>query len=263
MWGCSIRVLIACLGLLCTVVPASAAAADAEEDTPHCLQVTWQAVVADCDWTFAEYTETSSSQPAHTWVTTIQCANGGICADEIECVEDGRAGFWHDIYMDGIDVGDVCMPDEAVDQVNIVALITRQFRRMDWPASQLVVQPPGGKTLVNFATNFYTDNDEPIEKTVRIAGRQVHIRATQVTYTFHFGDGTSVDSATPGRPHPNLDITHVYTRVADMSVSLDTTYSGEYRIGDGAWTPLDTTLTVAGPGQDLEVVEALPQLVLR
>ncbi len=31
-----------------------------------------------------------------------------------------------------------------------------------------------------------------------------------------------------------------------MSVGLDTTYSGEYRIGDGEWTPIDGTLTVAG-----------------
>ena len=100
-------------------------------------------------------------------------------------------------------------------------------------------------------------------RTLVLAGRQVEIRATPVTYTFKFGDGTSLDSATPGRPHPDLDVTHVYARLNDVTVSLDTTYSGEYRIGDGAWTPIDATLTVAGPGQDLEVVEALPQLVLR
>ena len=43
---------------------------------------------------------------------------------------------------------------------------------------------------------------------------------------------------------------------------MDTTYAGEYRIGQGEWTSIPDTLTVEGAGQDLEIVEALPQLVL-
>ncbi|MFC0222117.1 hypothetical protein [Nocardioides zeicaulis] len=196
-------------------------------------------------------------------MVTIQCGNGGICADHVECVENGASGFVHDVFMDGVDVGDVCVPEADVDEVNVLALIIRQFKRIEWPASELVVQPPGGKTLVNFETNFYTDDDQPITQTVRIAGRQVEIRAVQVTYRFHFGDGTGVDSASPGRPNPYLDVTHVYTQADPVTVSLDTTYSGEYRIGGGAWTPINETVTVQGAAQDLDVVEALPQLVLR
>ena len=36
-----------------------------------------------------------------------------------------------------------------VDEVNIARLIVREFKRISWPVSDLVVQPPGGKTLVN------------------------------------------------------------------------------------------------------------------
>lgn len=169
----------------------------------------------------------------------------------------------HDVYMDGTDVGDVCVPDEAVDQVNIVQLILREYKRIEWPASELVIQPPDGKTLVNFETNFYTPDTQAEENEVRLAGRRVTIRAVRASYTFHFGDGTSETTTSPGRPHPNLDITHAYARAKPVEVSLDTTYAGEYRIGDGPWVPIDETLTVEGAALDLTVVEAIPQLVVR
>ena len=164
--------------------------------------------------------------------------------------------------MDGTDVGDVCVPGKDVDEVNIGKLIIREFKKIIWPASDLVVQPPGGRTLVNFETNFYTEDDVSISRPITVADQAVAIRATPSTYTFNFGDGTSTASATAGRPHPNLDITHVYAQVGQVAVRLDTTYSGEYRIGDGDWVPIAETVTVAGPAQDPEIVEAIPQLVL-
>ena len=125
-----------------------------------------------------------------------------------------------------------------------------------------MVQPPGGKTLVNFETNFYTLNNQPILKSVTVAGQRVEIRAIPTSYTFHFGDDTRMTTASPGRPHPNLDVTHVYDEAGAVSVRLDTTYGGEYRIGDSDWAPIAESLTVGGANQGLEVVEAVPQLVL-
>lgn len=216
-----------------------------------------------CAWTYAEYMETSGSGDGHTWVVTIQCGNGGICAEHVECVENGEEGFMHDVYMDGTDVGDVCVPQDAVQEVDLVKLVIREFKRMDWPASRLVVQPRGGKTLVNFKTNFYTPDHRLIDRSVTLAGQAVTIRAVPVSYAWHFGDGTSTTTTSPGSPHPDLEITHEYTQVAEVAVQVDTTYAGEYRIGDGDWTSIPETLTVAGAAQDLQIVEALPQLVLR
>lgn len=218
---------------------------------------------ATCQWIYVDYVTTSSSGDGHTWVVSIKCANGGICADQIECAEAGETGFLHDVYMDGTDVGDVCVPGKDVDKVNIAKLIIREFKKFSWPASDLVVQPPGGRTLVNLETNFYTLNTGPTNKAITVADQAVEIRATPTTYTFNFGDGTSTASATPGRPHPNLDITHVYEEVDEVGVNLDTTYSGEYRIGDGEWVPIADTVTVLGATQELEIVEAVPQLVIQ
>ena len=215
-----------------------------------------------CAWTYAEYSEASSSGDGHTWVVSIQCANGGICNDNVECVEGGQAGYIHDVYMDGTDVGDVCVPENEVQEVDLARLVIREFKRIAWPSSKLVVQPRGGRTLVNFETNFYTPDHQAIDQSLTIAGQSVVIRAVPVSYTYVFGDGATEATASPGSPHPDLEITHQYERTGDVDVRVDTTYAGEYRIGQGEWTAIAETLTVEGAAQDLEIVEALPQLVL-
>ncbi|WP_210649198.1 hypothetical protein [Nocardioides sp. SYSU D00065] len=255
-----LRGLVAASILTSVLVALLASQATAESS---CVSVGWEQLDADCTWTYADYSASASSGDGQTWVVTIQCGNGGICSEHVECEEGGAAGFWHDVFLNGNDVGDVCVPENEVDQVNIAQLILREFRRIAWPDSELVVQPPGGKTLVNFETNFYTPDHAAITQDVVLAGRRVAIRAVPTSYTFHFGDGTSTTTDSPGAPHPDLDVTHAYQRTGKVTLGLDTTYAGEYRIGDGDWVAITETLTVAGDGQPLEIVEALPQLVIR
>lgn len=253
------RVLVAVLLTWSVLFNAPPAAANG----PCAVAGGLDSVNAECQWTYADYSTTVSSGGGHTWVVTIQCGNGGICSEQVECVENGAQGFVHDVYMDGTDVGDVCVPSNEVDEVNIAQLILREFKRIQWPASKLVVQPPGGKTLVNFETNFYIPDHRAVDQSVTVAGRQVEIRAVPTAYAYFFGDGSVEETASPGSPHPNLDITHEYERTGAVGVRVDTTYTGEYRIGAGEWIAIPETLTVTGATQDLEVVEALPQLVLR
>ncbi len=246
--------------VLAALCPVLIVPAPAQADS--CLAVGMDGVSAECVWTYADYSSSANSGDGHTWVVTIQCGNGGICVEHVECVEGGEEGYVHDVYMDGTDVGDVCVPGREVDQVNIVQLILREFRRYGWPASRLVVQPTGGRTLVNFETNFYTPDHRPVDHSVTLAGQGVDIRAHPVEYTYVFGDGTTERTSSPGAPHPDLDVTHQYLRTGAVAVRVDTTYAGEYRIGGGEWISIPDTLTVVGASQGLEVVEALPQLVL-
>ena len=247
---------LACFVSALVVVSASPAAAEG------CIRAGLQGVNAQCQWTYADYSASSGSGDGHTWVVSIQCGNGGICVEHVECTEGGQEGYVHDVYMDGTDVGDVCVPQNAVQQVDLAKLIIRQFKRIAWPSSKLVVQPRGGRTLVNFETNFYTPDHRSIDQSLTIAGQSVVIRAVPVSYSYYFGDDDSTTTASPGSPHPDLEITHAYARTGDVVVRVDTTYAGEYRIGQGEWTSISDTLTVEGEGQDLEIVEALPQLVL-
>ncbi len=127
-----------------------------------------------------------------------------------------------------------------------------------------MVQPPKGRTLVNFDTNFYTTNDNPTTQTVTLIGQQVTIEATPTQYTWHFDSGAADGvrcSTDPGAAYPDLRITYRYLQVGAVQPSVDTTYSGRYRVGNGAWEQIPDTLTVAGPAVALEVVSATPHLM--
>lgn len=260
----SVEMIRLCLCLVLVIMggvaaPAVAAPGSCPDPTVSLIQAS-----AECEWAYAEYQSVTSAATDHVWTTDRVCEVGSAarCDEFLSCTRDGVTAWMHQIYMDGIPVGQVCIP-EAEEEIDVGRAAVRAFKRMNWPASDLVVQPPGGKTLVNFETNFYTLDDMPISQEVRIAGRQVAIRAVPTTYTFHFGDETSARTSSPGRPHPHLDVTHVYAQTGKVAVRLDTTYTGEYRIGRGEWVAIAETLTVRGADQDLQIVEALPQLVLQ
>lgn len=170
-----------------------------------------------------------------------------------------------DVTRDGIKTGDrYCSssrPDPEVEATITRGQVLQAFRRLRWPASTLIVEPPGGETLVNFATNFHTDNDAPSRQAVTLLGRRVVIEATPTTYTWRFGDGDVLDTETAGAAYPSLDVTHEYRTAERFAPSVDTTYTGRYRIGGGPWVAIPETLTVAGASQVLTAREARPTLV--
>ncbi len=73
--------------------------------------------------------------------------------------------------------------------------------------------------------------------------------------------GGDLSTSDPGAPYPDLRITHRYARVGGVRPSVDTTYAGRYRVGNGTWRAIPDTLTVPGPAVDLQVVSATPHLV--
>jgi hypothetical protein len=133
------------------------------------------------------------------------------------------------------------------------------MRRVGLPALAAHTQPEG-KTLVNFATIFYTE-PHPFTRTVALLGRQVTIVATPQTFTWHYGDGTSAVTSTPGAPYPAKDVTHDYA-VAHTTVlaSVDVSYSARFRVSGGAWQDIPGTVTIAGPTSPLRIAEATPLL---
>jgi len=139
-------------------------------------------------------------------------------------------------------------------------LVLAALRRIGLPASDLRVQPPGGRTLVNFATNFYTDNGE-FTRTVTLLGRRVELRIWPAQYGWRFGDGATRWTSSPGSAYPDLEITHRYLSAGRVAPSVDTTYAARFRVGGGAWRDVDGTVTIPGAPQGLRVVTARPVLV--
>jgi hypothetical protein len=139
-------------------------------------------------------------------------------------------------------------------------LVARAFKRIPLPEAKLIIQPPNGRTLVNFETNFYTEQGE-FTRTVTLLGRQVELRIWPASFAWRFGDGESQESTSPGSAYPGLEITHEYQQRGPVSPSVDTTYAAQFRVGQGPWRDVAGTVTIPGSPQELRVVEARPVLV--
>lgn len=136
--------------------------------------------------------------------------------------------------------------------------VEREVKRVGLPRLRVSVQPAGA-TLVNLETIFHT-TAAPFERTVDILDSTVDLRAVPATYTWHHGDGTTQTTTTPGRPYPAMDVIHQYNKPGHVTPRVDVTYRVTYRIDDGDWQALDTTITAPGPATALRIREARPVL---
>lgn len=194
-----------------------------------------------------------------------RCAQGQrICR-----TSDGKSGTWFVLIRTDDETGDsqpmrvVCLEQAEARAIRTIspAMVRRAFERLDWPTSDLQLQPPDGQTLINFDTNFFTDNTTPTTRTVTLLGQQVEIEATPSEYTWDFGDGASESTSSPGAAYPDLDVTHEYASEGRVSPSVATTYQGRYRINGGGWQQIPGTLTLQGDPEALRVRSASPRLV--
>ena len=132
-------------------------------------------------------------------------------------------------------------------------------REVGMPALRVRIQP-GGRTLVNVDTIFYTD-PTTLNRTVALLGHSVRLEAEPVSYTWVHGDGTRDSTSKPGRPYPAKDVTHQYQQPGDnLRARVDTTYRVRYSVDGGGWATLGETLTAPGPATSLDVDEAAPIL---
>lgn len=199
-------------------------------------------------------------------ISPEQCAGSATpCADppgsfryDILRASLGQGSTW-------VVIGQACLGAGDLASLGAITpeLVQQAFQRLSWPRAELTVQPPGGETLVNFETNFFTTNTNPTTQTVTLLGTGITIEATPTSYVWHFGQGAEPRRTTsPGSPFPGLDVRHVYQDAhATAQPSVDVTYSGRYRVGNSAWIEIPGTLTVAGDPIELTVIEGQPNLV--
>lgn len=194
------------------------------------------------------------------------CFLGGLrtCAEPQRC--DGTGAIMTQttyVFEDGSTTVQYNCPTDSVatPPVQITnAMVARAFKRIPLPASKLVVQPPGGETLVNFDTNFYTEA-EPFERSVTLVGQRIDLRIWPSSFGWSFGDGAETRTEEPGSAYPDLEITHAYLEAGRVGPSVDTTYSAEFRVNGGAWRPVVGTVTMEGEPVGLQVRTATPTLV--
>jgi hypothetical protein len=210
-------------------------------------------------------TQSTTAVDGH-WVSQHLCAFGGsaTCVDLLLCQDGTPMLEWILIADDGHEVeryrycpdtGSPAPPPQVTP-----GMVLRALRRIDLPKSELVVQPPGGATLVNFATNFYTEQGR-FTRTVRLLGQRVELRIWPSQFEWRFGDGRSLASASAGAPYPDLQITHEYATKGPVRPSVDTTYAAQFRVNGGPWRDVSGTVTIPGSPVRLRVRTATPVLV--
>jgi hypothetical protein len=134
------------------------------------------------------------------------------------------------------------------------------FRRLPLPASQIMIQPPSGRTLVNIPTNLYADS-ATVTLPTTVLGQPVRVRATPLRFRWSYGDGEVRTTTDPGAPYPELRTAHTYRQPGADKLDLRTTYSGEYSVDGGPWLPIDGLAVVNSPGSTLTVIAAENHLV--
>lgn len=141
-----------------------------------------------------------------------------------------------------------------------LADIQTAFKQIPMSASPLNIQPPGGETLVNFDTIYFSE-PTVIDKRISLLGASVDFHITVAAYLWHYGDGQTQTTSDPGAAYPRQTIVHRYLRKGTVKPSLDTTYQADYRIDGGSWQHLAQTVTIAGAPQALTIRTATPHLV--
>ncbi|MEJ7795137.1 MAG: hypothetical protein WKF50_06270 [Nocardioides sp.] len=213
----------------------------------------------------------TASADGYTYSLDSRCKPGEQCTrDERICrTETGASGTWYvlsrttDATGASTNLGIVCLAPADVAGLNTItpAMVRREMQRLDWPQARLEVQPPDGQTLINFDTNFFTENDRATTQTVTLLGQRVEIEARPSEYTWEFGDGARLTTSSPGAAYPDLDVTHDYADPGRVGPSVDTTYTGRYRINGDAWQQIPGSLTVPGESVALRVRSASPHLI--
>lgn len=161
--------------------------------------------------------------------------------------------------------GNSCTPGAGNPQESLPGLVLRAFQRIPLPQPQLNIQPPKDKTLIGLET-IYSTKAEPFNRTLNLLGRRVELRIKATAYEWRHGDGTTQDTDWAGKPWQRGTsiesyITHIYEDTGRFNPTVRVTWSADYRVGNGAWQPVNGTVDRTSPPADLQVLEAEPQLV--
>lgn len=115
-----------------------------------------------------------------------------------------------------------------------------------------------GFGYINRHTNVFAEVEQQTFEQ-NMLGIDVELRAVPVDYHFDYGDGTTRTTADPGQAASGSDAaltdletptSHVYQETGLYAVEVTTTFTGEYRIAGGSWTPIaDSTTVAASPGE--------------
>lgn len=158
----------------------------------------------------------------------------------------------------------VCLPPGSPlldPRAAIPGIVERDFKSLV-VLKGVAISQPGGSTLVNYKTGFYTDARRYTLPPVDVLGYTVVITAEPAQYDWYFGDGDTMIDGGPGAKD-TLDVNHTYTRTGQRAPYVVITWTGTFTVDGGAARPVIGTATTTGAGTPLQVKQARAELVTR
>ena len=137
-------------------------------------------------------------------------------------------------------------PSTKGGSVDLPALIAREFAVLPVQAPKAHLGPEAGWIAVNMDVVVAAEPATQ-EFTTTLVGTPVTIRAIPTTYHFDFGDGATITTHFPGKPWPAKHIVSRYQYEGWYELSLTTTFTGEYSINGGPYTPIDGYIEIESP----------------
>lgn len=186
-------------------------------------------------------------------LTELSCSIGSGCPQQL------MPGYLYGSTGDGtwVELEFQCRPLESATTIT-PEQVASAFVRIPLPRLRSQAQP-ASKTLVNLDTIFFVEA-RPLSRTITLLGQQVELAIRPSSFTWAFGDGSSLTTDDPGAPYPSKDVVHRYERAGDQRHQVTVAWSARWRLPGGAWRPVPGTATTIGPATGLRVVEAVPNL---
>jgi PKD domain len=94
-------------------------------------------------------------------------------------------------------------------------------------------QQPGGGSLVNLPTLFATNTPQTQTFNETLLSMQVTLNV-QASWTWDFGDGTTLVSTIPGGQYPDTSLSHIYLAAGQYTIQLTTNWTGTFSMAGGA-----------------------------
>jgi hypothetical protein len=146
--------------------------------------------------------------------------------------------------------------------------VLKELEKIPITPAAITVQPPGGRTLINFKTIVSTQQAKAFEQDVPILGQQVHLWIRPVSFTWGFGDGTTLTRDDPGIAwEPGIEeVTeeftyHEYLETGDYQIGLTVAWTADFAVGNADPQPVDGTVDITTPPVGITAIQARPHLV--
>lgn len=131
------------------------------------------------------------------------------------------------------------VPKKAVQvKPKVVAAVSLSDRLTQLLPQRNIFYVPKSGAVVQVPMYFYTDATTKFSTTSMILGISVAVDLTP-TFTWNFGDGTSLVTTSPGAPYPDKTIAHTYRSAGTYKTTLTISWSG-------TWSAENNTYPVLG-----------------